>query len=176
MATDGNFGTRWSSGWSDPQSLTIDLGESRTIGAVVLYWEFAFGKVYDIETADSVFLQNMYGNSKVMCTIGDRVRKVAQSEANVLIYGESGPGKELIAKNIHRLSKRNHNPFIPLDCVSLPSSLLESEIFGFEQGAFTGAIKSKPGVIELADGGTLFLDEIVELDTYLQTKLLRILQ
>ncbi len=132
--------------------------------------------VADIDTTNSVSLEDVLGISKAVTEVAERVQKVAQSDANVFIYGESGTGKELIAKNIHRLSKRKNNPFIPLDCVALPPSLLESEIFGFEQGAFTGAIKSKPGVIELADGGTLFLDEIVELAPHLQTKLLRVFQ
>ncbi|MBD3290979.1 response regulator [candidate division KSB1 bacterium] len=132
--------------------------------------------VADIDTTDSTFLKDVFGNSKAINEVAERVQKVAQSDANVFIYGESGTGKELIAKNIHRLSKRKEQPFIPLDCVALPSSLLESEIFGFEEGAFTGAVKSKPGVIELADSGTLFLDEIIELPLFLQTKLLRVLQ
>lgn len=132
--------------------------------------------VAEIDATNAVSLEDVLGISKAVTEIAERVMKVAQSDANVLIYGESGTGKELIAKNIHRLSKRKTNPFIPLDCVALPPSLLESEIFGFEEGAFTGATKAKPGVIELADGGTLFLDEIVELAPHLQTKLLRVLQ
>ncbi|MBN1348926.1 sigma-54-dependent Fis family transcriptional regulator [candidate division KSB1 bacterium] len=121
-------------------------------------------------------LENVTGKSNVILKIQERVLKVAQSDANVFIYGESGTGKESIARNIHAHSRRRDNAFIPLDCVALPESLLESELFGYEQGAFTGAAKSKPGVMELADGGTLFLDEIVELAPPLQAKLLRALQ
>lgn len=121
-------------------------------------------------------LKDFVGESKVIHDIAKRVKKAALSEANVLIYGESGTGKELIARNIHYFSQRSKKPFIAIDCVSLPPTLIESEIFGFERGAFTDAKKLKPRLIELADGGTLFLDEIAELDLKLQAKLLRVLQ
>jgi transcriptional regulator with PAS, ATPase and Fis domain len=121
-------------------------------------------------------LIDVVGKSMAMQHVAKKVIKVAKSNVNVMIVGESGTGKELIARNIHYFSSRNDKPFIPVDCVSLPESLLESELFGFEKGAFTGAIKSRPGVFELAHGGTLFLDEITELDVQLQTKLLRVLQ
>ncbi len=121
-------------------------------------------------------LKNFIGNNKEIQDIIKRVIKVAQSDANVFISGESGTGKELIARNIHLYSKRKDNAFIPLDCVAMPATLIESEIFGYEKGAFTGAVKAKPGVLELAQGGTLFLDEITELDLNLQAKLLRVLQ
>jgi transcriptional regulator with PAS, ATPase and Fis domain len=111
-----------------------------------------------------------------MQEVAKRVLKVAPSSANVLIFGESGTGKELIAKSIHSSSKRKDKPFIPLDCVALPPTLMESEFFGYEQGAFTGAVKSKPGVIEIAHEGSLFLDEITELELNLQAKLLRFIQ
>ena len=124
----------------------------------------------------SCSLQDIVGKSQCMNDVAKRVIKVAQTEANVMIYGESGTGKELIAKNIHLHSDRRNKPFVPLDCVSLPSNLIESELFGYERGAFTGADKEKTGLIELADGGTVFLDEIAELDMYLQAKLLRLLQ
>lgn len=122
------------------------------------------------------YLPDLVGECQVMQEIAERVQKVAKSEANVLIYGESGTGKEMIAKNIHRFSRRSEQPFIPLDCVALPTNLLESEIFGYEKGAFTGAISAKPGLLEIAHNGTLFLDEITELDINLQAKLLRVLQ
>ena len=114
--------------------------------------------------------------SNVMIDVVDRVRKIATSDANVLIYGETGTGKEMIARNIHFCSHRKNKPFIALDCIALPPTLLESELFGFEKGAFTGAIKVKPGILELADTGTLFLDEIIELAPPFQAKLLRVLQ
>ena len=121
-------------------------------------------------------LPNVIGTSPAMQKIIRRVLKVAQSDADVFIYGESGTGKELIARSLHLFSPRKEGPFIPLDCVSLPATLLESEIFGFEKGAFTGAVATKPGVFELADMGTLFLDEVTEMDPHLQAKLLRVLQ
>src|SRR5262249_54007691 len=102
--------------------------------------------------------------------------KAARSEANILILGESGTGKELIARAVHANSPRASQPFIPVDCASLPEHLLESELFGHEKGAFTGAIKTKPGLIEVAHRGTLFLDEIGEMPVGLQSKLLRAVQ
>jgi two-component system response regulator AtoC len=104
------------------------------------------------------------------------VQKVAPSEANILIQGESGTGKELIARAIHAQSARAAEVFVPVDCAALPDALLEAELFGHERGAFTGADRSKPGMIEVADRGTLFLDEIAELPLALQVKLLRALQ
>ncbi|MBN2414112.1 sigma-54-dependent Fis family transcriptional regulator [candidate division KSB1 bacterium] len=121
-------------------------------------------------------LEGVIGKSKVIEAITSSVFKVAPTESNIFIYGESGTGKELVARNIHIYSKRKDQPFIPLDCNALPGNLLESEIFGYEKGAFTGADKTKPGVIELADKGTLFLDEIIEMDINLQSKLLRFIQ
>lgn len=128
------------------------------------------------QNKESYKLKDVVCESHSMLNIVKLVLKVAKTNTNVFIYGETGTGKEMIARNIHLSSERKHKPFIPLDCVALPATLLESEIFGFEKGAFTGAIKSKPGMLELADGGTLFLDEIAELEPGLQAKLLRILQ
>jgi len=102
--------------------------------------------------------------------------KVARSDANIVLLGESGSGKELFAQTIHSCSKRSQGEFIPVDCASLPDNLLEAELFGYEKGAFTGAIQAKPGLMELANGGTLFFDEIGELPLALQPKLLRALQ
>jgi transcriptional regulator with PAS, ATPase and Fis domain len=104
------------------------------------------------------------------------VKKAARSEANILVLGESGTGKELIARAIHANSPRAGRAFVPVDCASLPEQLLESELFGHEKGAFTGADRTKPGLIEAAHRGTLFLDEIAELPSPLQVKLLRALQ
>jgi two-component system response regulator FlrC len=102
--------------------------------------------------------------------------KVAQSKATVLIQGESGTGKELLARYIHEQSQRNRAPFVAVNCASLPETLLESELFGHEKGAFTGAIARKIGKFELAHRGTILLDEISEMNTFLQAKILRILQ
>ena len=116
------------------------------------------------------------GKSPAMVAVFDLVRKAARSEANILIQGESGTGKELIARAVHAQSARAAEVFIPVDCAALPDALLESELFGHERGAFTGADRTKPGMIEVADRGTLFLDEIGELPQSLQSKLLRALQ
>jgi DNA-binding NtrC family response regulator len=121
-------------------------------------------------------LENLIGRSPAMTKIFELVRKAARSDANILVLGESGTGKELIARAIHANSPRATQAFVPVDCASLPEQLLESELFGHEKGAFTGAVKSKRGLMEVADRGTLFLDEIGELPLALQAKLLRVLQ
>ncbi len=120
--------------------------------------------------------ENIIGRSPAMTKVFELVRKAARSDANILVLGESGTGKELIARAIHANSPRATQPFVPVDCASLPEPLLESELFGHEKGAFTGAVKTKRGLIEVADRGTLFLDEIGELPMTLQAKLLRVLQ
>jgi transcriptional regulator with PAS, ATPase and Fis domain len=125
---------------------------------------------------DTYTFDNIVGTNPQMKEIFEKVMKVARTEANILIYGESGTGKELIARSIHAHSGRSKGPFVPVDCVALPGNLLESELFGYEKGAFTGAINSKRGLLELANGGTFFLDEICELNLDLQAKLLRVLQ
>jgi two-component system NtrC family response regulator len=119
---------------------------------------------------------NFIGKSKPIRDVFETIRKVAPSNATVLIEGESGTGKELVAKSIHFNSSRRDKPFIAVNCSALAESLLESELFGHEKGAFTGAVATKKGRFELADSGTLFLDEIGELSQNLQVKLLRILQ
>jgi PAS domain S-box-containing protein len=116
------------------------------------------------------------GKSKAMDVIFDRVRTVSATDTTVIVNGESGTGKELMARAIHYRSARNTGPFVKVNCASLAETLLESELFGHEKGAFTGAHKSKPGRFELAHGGTLFLDEIGDTSLALQAKLLRVLQ
>lgn len=120
--------------------------------------------------------QDFIGSSEPMRLVYDAIQQVASSNINVLIRGESGTGKELAARAIVALSHRAAKPFIRLNCAALPENLIESELFGSERGAFTGATESRPGHIEMADGGTLFLDEIAALTLSLQTKLLRVLE
>jgi len=119
---------------------------------------------------------NMVGASERMKDVFEFVRKVAPTDATVLIEGESGTGKELVARAIHRNSARAENSFVAINCAAIADSLLESELFGHEKGAFTGATQQKKGRIEMAEGGTLFLDEVSELAMELQAKLLRVLQ
>jgi Nif-specific regulatory protein len=119
---------------------------------------------------------NMVGRSRPMRTLFERIARVAKTDATILLRGESGTGKELVARAAHRNSARAERPFVAVNCAALTESLLESELFGHEKGAFTGAIGLKKGKLEVADGGTLFLDEIGELALPLQAKLLRALQ
>jgi DNA-binding NtrC family response regulator len=121
-------------------------------------------------------LPGLIYESKEMDEIVEMVHKIAPGDMSILITGESGTGKELIARAIHSLSKRSTNPFIPVNCGALPEHLFESELFGHEKGAFTGAIKTKPGLLEFADQGTFFFDEIGDLSLPLQVKLLRMLE
>ena len=118
----------------------------------------------------------VYGASATMQSIRQKVQKVSNTDVPVLIQGESGTGKEVIARMIHRGSSRAAGPFVKVNCPAIPGSLLESELFGYEKGSFTGAVDSKPGRVEMANGGTLFLDEIAEMDLGLQAKLLQLLQ
>ncbi|MBP1685167.1 MAG: sigma-54-dependent transcriptional response regulator [Deltaproteobacteria bacterium] len=121
-------------------------------------------------------MSNIVGVSAAMQEVFRVVESVANSSATVLIRGESGTGKELIARALHARSSRSAGPFVAINCGAIPSELLESELFGYEKGAFTGAHSSKKGMLEQADGGTLFLDEVSELLPQLQVKLLRVLQ
>ena len=121
-------------------------------------------------------LENIIGKTPVMEQVFDQIRQVAPSRVTVMIQGESGTGKELVAHAIHRLSPRLHGPFVAVHCAALPESLLESELFGHEKGAFTGAVGQRQGRFERADGGTLFLDEIGEISPVIQVKLLRVLE
>lgn len=120
--------------------------------------------------------QNIIGKSPAIQALLQNLQYVAATDATVLITGESGVGKEVMTKEIYCLSKRAGAPFIRVNCASIPESLMESELFGYEKGAFTGAVKNKPGMFELANNGTLLLDEIGELPKALQPKLLRVLQ
>jgi two-component system response regulator GlrR len=121
-------------------------------------------------------LQNIIGKSAAMREVLQKTTRAAEADSNVFIYGESGTGKELIAKSLHLLSTRKENPFVAVNCSSIPEGLLESELFGHEKGAFTGAVKKKKGMFSLAHTGTLFLDEISETPPSMQAKLLRVLE
>ncbi|HMS85562.1 MAG TPA: sigma-54 dependent transcriptional regulator [Nitrospira sp.] len=118
----------------------------------------------------------MVGASSAICAVFDKIAKVATTEMPVLLTGETGTGKELTAQAIHARSVRKQGPFVPINCAAIPETLLESELFGHERGAFTGAVQQKRGKLEAAGGGTLFLDEVGDLLPSLQVKLLRFLQ
>jgi DNA-binding NtrC family response regulator len=118
----------------------------------------------------------LYGNSEAMRKVYRMISKVAPTEATVLLVGESGCGKELVATTIHELSERRDGPFLAVNCGAIPATLIEAELFGYEKGAFTGAAKMHKGVFERAAGGTLFLDEITEMAPEMQVRLLRVLE
>lgn len=120
--------------------------------------------------------RNLVGISRNIHYARELIKQVAGTEATVLILGESGTGKEVVARSVHELSSRSNHPFVPINCGAIPPELLESELFGHEKGAFTGAISSRQGRFEIADGGTLFLDEIGDMPMTMQVKLLRVLQ
>ncbi|MEI8315344.1 MAG: sigma-54 dependent transcriptional regulator [Verrucomicrobiota bacterium] len=121
-------------------------------------------------------LENLIGQSPAMLQMFDIIRQVAPSRASVLITGETGTGKELVAHAVHNLSPRKAGPFVAVHAAALPTTLLESELFGHEKGAFTGAVERRVGRFEMADGGTIFLDEVGELEPAMQVKLLRVLE
>jgi two-component system response regulator AtoC len=125
---------------------------------------------------DAAHCQGIVAQSEAMDRVRHLLERVARTDANVLFVGESGTGKEVAARCLHAASHRRDKPFVPIDCASLPETLLESELFGHERGAFTGAVSLKPGIFELANGGTVLLDEIGEMSLALQAKLLRTVQ
>ncbi len=125
---------------------------------------------------DEHSLENILSKSPKMLKVFDLIRSLAETDSGVMITGETGTGKELVARAIHNLSRRKARQFIAINCGAFPDTLLESELFGYEKGAFTGAVQSRAGKIELADGGTLFLDEIETMAPPMQVKLLRVLQ
>jgi two-component system, NtrC family, response regulator AtoC len=120
--------------------------------------------------------EELIGKSEALKRVIDMAQRAAPTDLTVLIHGESGTGKELMARAIHRLSSRKDGPFIPVNCAAIPEGLLESELFGHERGAFTGAVRARPGRFELAREGTLFLDEIGDMPVAMQAKILRVLQ
>jgi two-component system NtrC family response regulator len=128
------------------------------------------------ERTGAMALEGIIGVSDAVRSLCRSVEKVAPTNTTVLLLGESGTGKELLARALHRLSGRSHKPFVAINCAAIPDTLLESELFGYEKGAFTGAARRTPGKLESADGGTVFLDEIGEMPASLQAKLLRVVQ
>lgn len=133
-------------------------------------------KEYEDVAGESNTFPEIVGNGKSLMPVFDMMKKVAGTDATILIQGESGTGKELVARAIHDRSSRGGHAFIPINCGAIPESLLESELFGHEKGAFTGAVLRKHGLFEIANKGTIFLDEVGEMGLFLQVKLLRVLE
>jgi DNA-binding NtrC family response regulator len=156
----------------------VDLGELRLTLAGALEIRAAVAERERMEHAalENSRFHDLIGASEAMRRVYDAISQVANSRINVIVRGESGTGKELVARALVTNSSRANKAYIRLNCAALPENLIESELFGHERGAFTGAVESRPGQIELAEGGTLFLDEIATLSLPLQTKLLRVLE
>jgi DNA-binding NtrC family response regulator len=152
--------------------VNLDLLESMT-SDILFKGAVQTGK--NVAPGEFQFL-NIIGQTPAMQEVFSLIKRVSKTDANILILGESGTGKELVARAIHYTSLRADKPFIPIDCTTIPSELMESELFGYEKGAFTSAAERKLGLIEMAQGGTTFFDEIGDLDFTLQKKLLRFLQ
>lgn len=151
-------------------SKPLDLSGLRKLVAAAI-------KLSGTDNADtSVFGPRLLGSSAAMQHMREMIARVARSQAPVHISGESGTGKELVAKLIHESGPRRDGPFVPVNCGAIPSELMESELFGYKRGSFTGAVSDKKGLIQSAEGGTLFLDEIADLPLHMQVKLLRVIQ
>lgn len=146
------------------------------VSAAALSWDGPDEPAVFSDSGSSSAISRILGRSQAIQGVKDLIKKVARTDANILIYGESGTGKELVARAIHDESERTRQPFIPLDCVAMPDTLLESELFGHEKGAFTGAHAAKAGLFEVAHRGTVFLDEVSGMSQTLQSRLLRVLQ
>jgi two-component system, NtrC family, response regulator HydG len=166
------------SGAHDYLTKPLDIDELRIkVQQTLEFWRLKEENILQKRRIENLFDESsIIGRSQKMKEVLERVAQVAPSEATVLILGESGTGKELIANALHQGSARTDRRFIKVNCAALPETLLESELFGHEKGAFTGAIARRPGRFELADGGTIFLDEIGEMTLATQSKLLRVVQ
>jgi formate hydrogenlyase transcriptional activator len=156
------------------------LNETQVYGLEKIYWGYVMEKVNGRWSTKDVCAddksEEIIGNSAPLKFVLAEVQRVAPTDSTVLVLGETGAGKEVIAEAIHKTSARRDRPFIKLNCAAIPFDLLESELFGYEKGAFTGAVAQKVGRFEMADTGTLFLDEIGDIPLALQPKLLRVLQ
>src|SRR5215470_10323288 len=151
----------------------LKIAVTRSVEAIHLRREnFAFKR----DAASRNSLENIIGKSPAIEKLKETIRTIAATGSTVLIYGESGTGKELVARAVHACSPRASEPFVSINCGAFPETLLESELFGYVKGAFTGANQNKRGLFEVAHGGTIFLDEISEMSVAMQVKLLRVLQ
>src|SRR4029077_5650589 len=153
------------------RNVNARLQAQRNIRSLTVEAEYLREEIKELQNFDDIV-----GRSEPVARVLRDVEEGAGSDAAVLIFGETGTGKELIARAIHKNSRRREKPLIKVNCATMPAALIESELFGHEQGAFTGATKKREGRFALADGGTIFLDEIGELPVELQVKLLRVLQ
>jgi len=154
-----------------PEQLSLVMEKVLNQKKLITEYDYIKGRLDKITRFD-----NIIGQSGAMQQLFDMIQEVAQSDSSVLIVGETGTGKELIAKAIHAKSRRAQNPFIAINCGAIPESLLESELFGYQKGAFTGATRPRKGFLEIVSGGTLFLDEIGETSPKMQIDLLRVLE
>lgn len=150
--------------------------ESISLHAAIILRDRSHEVALEQEVSERLQLGRMVGHGPAMQKLYSQILRIASSNATVLITGESGTGKELVAKSLHDNSNRSHKPFIPVNCAALPEHLLESELFGYSKGAFTGAANMKIGRFEAAEGGTLLLDEVGDIPAGMQAKLLRVLQ
>lgn len=155
---------------------TLEIGISRALSITRLKLENQFLRDEANQSGKSLIDKGLIGESPEICKVHHAISQVAAEKVTVLIAGETGTGKELVARAIHQQSPRKDSLFVAVNCAAIPSEMLESELFGHERGAFTGAVKERVGKFELADSGTLFLDEITEMPISLQAKLLRALQ
>jgi formate hydrogenlyase transcriptional activator len=182
MRREDNGKPLWIQWWSNPdrsgeftRTMFLDITDK-----VLMEQEQSRLQAQNQYLQDEIKLNNNFeeivSKSKKFHKVLQQIEQVASTDATVLILGESGTGKELLARAVHNISKRSKRPLIKINCATLPANLIESELFGHERGAFTGAMERKIGRFELADGGTIFLDEIGELPVELQAKLLRVLQ
>ncbi len=154
----------------------LKMSEFQVVVARALERRHLQQQVKALQASQGTAFEEMIGQSESLRRVLDMSQRAAAADVTILIEGESGTGKEVLARAIHRLSTRKDGPFIPVNCAAIPEGLLESELFGHERGAFTGAVRSKPGRFELARDGTLFLDEIGDMPPSMQVKILRALQ